>query len=231
MSEQTISYDNFVEIYKPLKNPINHDACYEGRMLETYGEEFEIVKKANALCVWTLLEVDGESYIASGLHFVNRLGYFIAEIPCEVNDNIEVSLSVKKETLLSTAMRQTHENYDHIKQILPQLYKLAEKETALLPMPIMDCKITVKQKGVSIMRLEIAFCEKQKDEPDHKMQVKLNLSEHTAEPESVWFKCRGSTKVHAPKIGADPAILKVQNNTLKRWLEPLVVAYPASLVS
>ncbi len=125
----------------------------------------------------------------------------------------------------------SHENYNHIKQLLPQLDRLVEKEITLLPMPAMDCRITIKQKGVSIMRLEIAFCEKQKIEPDHKMQVKLNLTEHTAEPESVWFKCRGSTKVRAPKIGIDPAILRVQNNTLKRWLEPVVNAYTALPVS
>ncbi len=91
MSEQTISYEKFVECYKPVKNPINTNASYEGQMLETYGEEMELVKKANSLCIWTLLETDGESYIASGFHFVNRLGYFITEIPYSIDDNIEVT--------------------------------------------------------------------------------------------------------------------------------------------
>ena len=121
----------------------------------------------------------------------------------------------------------SHENYEHIKRLLPQLEKLAEKETTSLPMPIMDCRLVVKQKGVSVMRLEIAFYEKYKEEPDHKMQVKVNLLEHTALPESVWFKCRGSTKVRAPKNVIDPAILKVQQITLKRWLEPVLDAHAA----
>ena len=121
----------------------------------------------------------------------------------------------------------SHDNYEYIKLLLPQLEKLAEKETASLPMPVMDCRVVVKQKGVSVMRLEIAFYEKYKEEPDHKMQIKVNLLEHTAEPESIWFKCRGSTKVRNPKIGIDPAILKVQQITLKRWLEPVLHAHAA----
>lgn len=35
------------------------------------------------LTVWTLLECDGLQYIASGLHRVNRVGYFITELPAE----------------------------------------------------------------------------------------------------------------------------------------------------
>jgi hypothetical protein len=121
----------------------------------------------------------------------------------------------------------SHENYEHIKRLLPQFDTLPEKENILLPMPVMDCLVKIQQKGVSVIRLEIAFHEKYKEEPDHKMQIKVNLLEHTAEPESVWFKCRGSTKVRNPKIGIDPAILKVQQITLKRWLEPVLHAHTA----
>jgi len=31
--------------------------------------------------VWTMLDCDGQLSIASGFHFVNRLGYLIASVP------------------------------------------------------------------------------------------------------------------------------------------------------
>jgi hypothetical protein len=33
--------------------------------------------------VWTLIEADGVLYAESGLHFVNRLGYFVTETPVQ----------------------------------------------------------------------------------------------------------------------------------------------------
>lgn len=39
--------------------------------------------------VWTQIDSDGEVIIVSGIHFVNRLGYWITEVPHN-NDIIEV---------------------------------------------------------------------------------------------------------------------------------------------
>lgn len=114
-----------------------------------------------------------------------------------------------------------HDNFQHLSRLLPQFSKLTEQEMISFPMPVMNCQISIKQKGVSIIRLEIAFCD-MRGEPDHKMKVKLNLADRTAEPESIWFKCRGTTKVREPKIGMNLAIMKVQSNTLKQWLESVI---------
>lgn len=114
-----------------------------------------------------------------------------------------------------------HDNFQHLSRLLPQFLQLGEQESVMFPMPVMNCQVSIKQKGISVIRLEIAFCDMQ-GKPDHKMQVKLNLADQTAEPESIWFKCRGTTKVRVPKIGIDPAIMKVQSNTLRQWLESVI---------
>jgi hypothetical protein len=50
-------------------------------MFETYGAEVLQVQAADPRCVWTLADCDGREYVMSGLHIVNRIGYFIAALP------------------------------------------------------------------------------------------------------------------------------------------------------
>jgi len=121
----------------------------------------------------------------------------------------------------------SHENYNRISKLVPELQNLEKNHTAVFKQPVMDCLITVKQKGISVMLVEIAFCTERNGEqiPDHSIRVKLNHQEQKAEPESVWFRCRGTTKVYMPKVGINPAIQKVQNNTLNKWLEQLQPAH------
>jgi hypothetical protein len=79
--------DAFIERFRPTVNHIDPNAGFDfgygGCLFETYGEEFEFVRQQSAACVWTLIEADGVLYAESGLHFVNRLGYFVAETPVE----------------------------------------------------------------------------------------------------------------------------------------------------
>ena len=49
--------------------------------LETYGADLEKVLTADTLTVWTEVENDGHICILSGFHFVNRLRYFVTEVP------------------------------------------------------------------------------------------------------------------------------------------------------
>ena len=93
---KTINIDEFIEIYKPVKNHIIQDTPYNGYMFETFGKEIDyIVKLANnpesKQYVWTLLECDNEEFwIVPGYYIINRLGYFITEIPWE-SENIQVN--------------------------------------------------------------------------------------------------------------------------------------------
>ena len=91
MSEKNISYDEFVEKYKPIQNHIDTNRSHEGLMFETYGEELEFVKESDQHCIWTLTDCEDTVIIQSGFHYVNRLGYFITEVPFTAEDNIQVT--------------------------------------------------------------------------------------------------------------------------------------------
>lgn len=113
----TISEDEFHEKYKPINNPFDLNSSWDGKMLETFGEElefcFNLAQKENR--VWTIVECDEANeedvtddvvydttnddddnyqppclYIISGFHYVNRQGFLITEIPYE--QEIEVKI-------------------------------------------------------------------------------------------------------------------------------------------
>jgi len=85
-----MDYEEWAEKFKPIKNTIDSNAAFDGTMFETFGKELEAVKSANPLYVWTLVDGDeGESIISNGYHFVNRIGYFITEIPFESRAGME----------------------------------------------------------------------------------------------------------------------------------------------
>jgi len=74
-----ISFEEFIDQYKPEINKFEPDASFDGYMFETFGEEEEYAqKKAKVGHTWTLVEDEGMS-IVYGYHFVNRLGYFVTK--------------------------------------------------------------------------------------------------------------------------------------------------------
>ncbi len=101
--------DEWLETYKPKTNHLDSNASWNGTMFETYGEEVEFVQSAPDNFVWTLLEGDeGQTLISNGYSFVNRLGYFICEVPWNENafheilidDNEEVEEMLTKDEML-----------------------------------------------------------------------------------------------------------------------------------
>lgn len=95
--------DNFIEMteeewfetYKPIKNHIDTYASFDGHMFETYGDEVEFVKAQDENRIWMYGDGDdGGSYIWSGWGFVNRIGYFITEVPFPDDTMIQVQVSV-----------------------------------------------------------------------------------------------------------------------------------------
>jgi Zn ribbon nucleic-acid-binding protein len=89
--------DAFVERFRPIVNHINPNASFDfgygGCIFETYGEEYEFVCAQNPRCIWTLIEADGGLYAESGMHIVNRLGYFISETPLEPVEHLSFCLA------------------------------------------------------------------------------------------------------------------------------------------
>jgi hypothetical protein len=98
--------DNFIEMtedewfktYKPIPNHIDKNASFSdgehGYMFETYGDEVEFVKSQSPDKIWMYGDGDdGGLYIWSGWSFVNRLGYFITEVPCPPDTTIQVMVA------------------------------------------------------------------------------------------------------------------------------------------
>ncbi|NRA87973.1 MAG: hypothetical protein HRU28_11420 [Rhizobiales bacterium] len=80
---QTIemTVDEWTAKFKPIKNMFEDDAPFEGCMFETYGQELDFVIKQDNNCIWTNVDVEDGVEISEGYHLVNRLGYFVTEIP------------------------------------------------------------------------------------------------------------------------------------------------------
>jgi len=89
-----MDFDEFVETYKPIKNHIDVNASFDGLMFETYGEEYEFIKGTPERHIWTYGDGDdGGSYVWNGWSFVNRIGYFITEVPFPENTTIQIKVS------------------------------------------------------------------------------------------------------------------------------------------
>lgn len=94
-----MDFDEWVKVYKPIYNHLDNNASFQdetdqGMMFETYGDEVEFVKSQSPDKIWMYGDGDdGGSYIWSGWGFVNRIGYFITEVPCPPNTTIQVKVS------------------------------------------------------------------------------------------------------------------------------------------
>jgi hypothetical protein len=86
----TITEDEWIHRFKPITNSIDPNASYNGRLFETYGDELVHVMHQPTERIWTLLDEDGTSWIASGYHYVNRMGYFICEVPVPDGEFYEI---------------------------------------------------------------------------------------------------------------------------------------------
>ena len=93
-----MTFEDWEKTYKPIPNHIDENASFQddnnvGIMFETYGDEVAFVKKADPAHIWTYGDGDdGGGYIWSGWHFVNRLGYFITEVPCPPDTTIQIQV-------------------------------------------------------------------------------------------------------------------------------------------
>jgi hypothetical protein len=89
-----MDFDDWCDIYKPIKNHIDKDSSFNGEMFETYGDEVAFVKEQPEDRIWMYGDGDdGGTYLWNGWGFVNRIGYFITEVPCPPNVDIQVKVS------------------------------------------------------------------------------------------------------------------------------------------
>lgn len=79
-NSKIMDYEDFEESYKPIQNPYTTDAPHDNCMFEVDGMEGDYVRSCDIYKVWTIIEVEGESFIVPGFRMCDRLGYFITEV-------------------------------------------------------------------------------------------------------------------------------------------------------
>ena len=103
-----LTEDQFAEQYPLRTNHLNPHAAWEdehgGCLFETYGEELAFVRQQDPLTVWTLIDGDdGDLYLLSGFHCVNRIGYLLSEQPVPEGIDVRVRFPIAEELDLGYA--------------------------------------------------------------------------------------------------------------------------------
>ena len=97
-----LSFEDWEYRYKPVINHIGDNPSFqnekgEGIMFETYGDELDyVLELANQVPnhVWTYIDGDDGTYVTNGYHLVNRIGYFITQVPYDDKGGTEPFLDV-----------------------------------------------------------------------------------------------------------------------------------------
>lgn len=93
-----LTEDEFDERFPLVPNHINPSAGWAvgeggGCLFETYGAELAFIREQDARFVWTLIDGDdGDMYLVSGFHRVNRVGYLISSNPIPEGTCVQVHL-------------------------------------------------------------------------------------------------------------------------------------------
>ena len=72
-----MSNEQWEKTYLPMVNSITN----EGISYETYGDEEDYVRQQDERHVWTEMDGDNGVYIVNGMHYVNRIQYYITNKP------------------------------------------------------------------------------------------------------------------------------------------------------
>lgn len=81
---RTLTIDEWAETYKPIKNPNNNwssEMTYSA--FETYSPDLDKVLAQDNKFIWTEVDGDDGVYIVEGYSLVNRIQYYICEVPHE----------------------------------------------------------------------------------------------------------------------------------------------------
>ena len=92
----SLTWKEFEEQFRPIKNHLSSDS--DQQMFETYGEEVEfVISKVEENKVWTWADGDYCSYVSNGYHDVNRIGYYVCEVPYDEDTEYEIITSTEEE--------------------------------------------------------------------------------------------------------------------------------------
>ena len=88
-----MTYDEWEDIFQPIENP-NEEGM---KAFETYDEDLEFVASQMPEFVWTEMDGDNGVYIVSGMHYVNRIQYYVCKTPMPLDKDIEVVVTLFKD--------------------------------------------------------------------------------------------------------------------------------------
>ena len=73
--------DVFYAHFKPYRHPEAQHDVWGGSGLETYGEDFELVRRLDHDYVWTVVDGDNDDqWITPGIRYVNRVCYLVTAV-------------------------------------------------------------------------------------------------------------------------------------------------------
>jgi hypothetical protein len=92
----SLTWKEFEEQFRPIKNHLIKDP--DQKMFETYGVESEfVISQILNRTVWTWADGDYCSFISSGYHYINRIGYYVCEVPYDEDTEYEIIVSTEEE--------------------------------------------------------------------------------------------------------------------------------------
>lgn len=85
MGIRRLSFDKWVDHFKPLVNPFTESAGCSGYLFDDFGDAATFVRQQESAHVWTLTITDGDRSsaweICNGKALVNRFGYLVTGRP------------------------------------------------------------------------------------------------------------------------------------------------------
>jgi len=105
----TLHEDAFYAFFRPYRHPQAGCDIWGGIGLGTYGADLELVKSLPATHLWTVVDGDdGNQWILTGIHTVNRVCYLVTEIAHDWRD-IEFRIPARGYALTTLGLlRQTN---------------------------------------------------------------------------------------------------------------------------
>lgn len=98
-----ITEDEFDDRFPLVPNHLNPTAAWAvgeggGCLFETFGVELTFIQEQDPRRVWTLVDGDdGDLYVISGFHWVNRLGYLLSIDPVPDEATIQVRVPMQSD--------------------------------------------------------------------------------------------------------------------------------------
>ena len=93
-----LTEDEFDDRFPLIANHLNPNASWAfgdgpGCLFEIYGEELDFVRQQDPRTIWTFVDGDdGDLYVLSDYHFVNRIGYLLSTVHVPYGCDIQVHI-------------------------------------------------------------------------------------------------------------------------------------------